>query len=741
MQNEHFYDLFGEYAVGTPEQIWSGPLADPARMAYHLRLTSWVLHIYTGAGGMPQYTDAGSAHANAMAKFLNVPELSNPQCNAQQVFEALTKAALQGPACIDEQVPLPAIQPCSMHVNIEWLARTVGLNAVEQDIFELACAVMLFKPLRTAQELWVDLMESDVAHAVSTLIHHPRSEVETALHNKSRLRASGLLQPSVANEDNLYRMLRVTKRLLQRIANCRQDPSAILTDLVLPLQPAKLVLKDFAHMQFDTDLARLWLLGSMGAAQRQECAGHLLISGAPGVGKTEWVRALLARYAPAAHEMVVLDDMGRALSGPERLTHLRLAMVILERQAGGVLLFDEADDVFSPSSATGSDSGDAGREEGFGVSMANHRASLNRLIEESRIPVIWVMNHPEVLDPAVLRRFDTVIAFPAIPQSVKLQMFGERLGHLDAAEQRQWATIEPLTPALIDRLAVVRERAAKMGIDMDIQQSRHWLSRRIPGKPSRHLRSGVVRHAFQGNWNRVFVNASEDLHALSTGIAHAGSARVLLYGPPGTGKTAYVHALAQQIDRPLLEYRASSLLSPYVGQTEQRISAAFETAVQENAVLLLDEVDGLLANRDQAVRTWEVSQVNELLEQLGDYEGVVVLATNRMEALDIAVLRRMDAKIAFRAMNPQQVQQAFAALCESENIDFTALDLQAAGEISDLTPGDFACVARKLKFTSLPTAVSSAAQNLLGLLQHEVNFKLQGRRSIGFHETTMRAQA
>jgi SpoVK/Ycf46/Vps4 family AAA+-type ATPase len=527
-----------------------------------------------------------------------------------------------------------------------------------------------------------------------------------------------------------------------------------LSNLVVPIGKPKLTLSDFDHMQADTDLATLWLQGSMGASAREEPAGHLLVSGRPGLGKTQWVRAILSKYASAAHEMVVLDEMGKALSGHDRLNHLRIAMVMLERRHGAVILFDEADDVFNSESESefGSGSGNASSsEDSFGVSMVSHRASLNRLIEESQIPVVWIMNRPEVLDPAVLRRFDAVIAFEAIPRSARRRMIegqfsiarSTSLGQdgclfnavpLTPAELDKWAAIDALTPALLDRLAVVKKRAAQMDVAMDVQHCDHWLSRRLPGKATKHLRSKGADHAFQNDWNAAFVNASEDLNALIEGIRRTGSARVLLYGPPGTGKTAYAHALARQIDRPLLEHRASTLLSPYVGETEERISQAFDVALQDNAVLFLDEVDSLLASRDMAARTWEVSQVNELLEQLGDYEGVVVLATNRLDALDQAVLRRMDAKILFSAMKPEQVQLAYAALCQSEGVEVTAQDLQRAASVENLTPGDFACVARKIKFARVAaTNQKPLVWVLLEMLKEEVRFKSQGRRSIGFH--------
>ena len=744
-------DLFADHGGPHDEQTWSGPMADPNRTGYRGRLVYWMLCIYTGTGGMPGYTDAGNPRQNNMASFMGVPELANPQCNPQEVIGALFRAQVRASAHHGPSTAMPPIAPCSMRTNIEWLASTLGLSPVEQDIFEMLCAIYVFRQLRVALELWGEMMESDVINAVSVLLRCTRTDVEVALRVGGRLRASGLVVTPVYSEAAMHQMLRVPRKLIQRLAAAQSEPGAILSNLVVPLSSPKLMLSDFVHMQPDTDLAVLWLQGSLGASKRQEPAGHLLVSGSPGLGKTEWVRAILAAHASYAREMVVVDEMGKALSGHDRLNHLRIAMVTLERCEGAAILFDEADDVFNTDAEFGSGSGNSSSsEDSFGVSMVSHRAILNRLIEESRIPVIWIMNRPEVLDPAVLRRFDAVIAFRPIPRSARMSMIQRRLGAqsgqlpldvqalrmdgLQDTELQQWAAIESLTPALVDRLATLRNRAAQVGLGMNATHCRHWIGQRLPGKDTKHLRNNATPHAFQGAWSADFVNASEDLQALIKGLGHTGSGRVLLYGPPGTGKTAYAHALARQIDRPLLEYRASSLLSPYVGETEERISQAFDVASHDNAVLFLDEVDSLLASRDLAVRTWEVSQVNELLEQLGDFEGVVVLATNRLDALDSAVLRRMDAKIEFSAMTPAQVQLAFAALCQILEVQATGHDQQRAAAIKELSPGDFACVARKLRFKHgerNPQVLT--AMQIIVMLQDEARFKPTVRRSIGFH--------
>ena len=92
---------------------------------------------------------------------------------------------------------------------------------------------------------------------------------------------------------------------------------------------------------------------------------------------------------------------------------------------------------------------------------------------------------------------------------------------------------------------------------------------------------------------------------------------------------------------PLLLKQGSDLLNRYVGGTEQNIAQAFEQAKADNALLVLDEVDTFLFSREGADRSWERSQVNEMLTQIERFEGLMVVSTNLIEVLDPAALRRL----------------------------------------------------------------------------------------------------
>ena len=116
-----------------------------------------------------------------------------------------------------------------------------------------------------------------------------------------------------------------------------------------------------------------------------------------------------------------------------------------------------------------------------------------------------------------------------------------------------------------------------------------------------------------------------------------------LTGPSGTGKTLTAEALAGELDMVLMKVHVPSLLSKWVGESQKNIAAAFRRAAghKTGAVLFFDEADSLFFDREGALHSWEVQDVNVLLTEIEQHEGVVVLATNRRDALDRALSRRV----------------------------------------------------------------------------------------------------
>jgi hypothetical protein len=162
----------------------------------------------------------------------------------------------------------------------------------------------------------------------------------------------------------------------------------------------------------------------------------------------------------------------------------------------------------------------------------------------------------------------------------------------------------------------------------------------------------------------VSAASDTDLAKVAAGLSAARSGRLCLYGPPGTGKSAYGRCLAEQLGIPLQITRSSDLMSMWVGGTEKNIARAFRQAEQDEALLLIDEVDSFLQDRRGAQRGWEVSLVNEMLTQMESFPGVFIASTNLMAGLDQAALRRFDLKVKFDFLRPEQAWELLRRQCE-----------------------------------------------------------------------------
>lgn len=151
------------------------------------------------------------------------------------------------------------------------------------------------------------------------------------------------------------------------------------------------------------------------------------------------------------------------------------------------------------------------------------------------------------------------------------------------------------------------------------------------------------------------------------GALNGGRATTLLFwGPPGVGKTASAEALAHELGKPLLVVDHAQLQSAWVGETEKNMARAFRDAREADAVLLLDEADAFLMNRDNAEKSWEVRWTNTLLQEIERFEGVLVLATNRQPSLDPALARRIALKVGFERPRPEDALRIWESLVPRE---------------------------------------------------------------------------
>lgn len=497
-----------------------------------------------------------------------------------------------------------------------------------------------------------------------------------------------------------------------------RDP---LAHFLVASTPSTLHRGDFDHLPVGVDL----VLSTLRDAQASCRPGaNILLHGAPGNGKTQLGRLIAQLLDASAFEVPLVDSNGDARNGESRVESLLLCQQALARHERPLMIFDEAEDLFpSPTFAWFFQSKEGPR-----------KGWINRMLEENRVPTIWIANHVGHVDPAYLRRFDLVIEVPPPPRNVRQRLVDGALapGVISDRWRRELVELDDLSPPEIERIARASTHLPAIDSTQD-ERVLHQVFEQARKASGRKSSASIA--PLPGHYRPEFINADIDLIALADRMLAVKSGRLCLYGPPGSGKSAYAQYLAERLGAPLLLRRASDLIDMYIGETEKNLARAFEHASEEGAVLLIDEADSFLQERQRAQHSWEITHVNELLTQMERFEGVLVMCTNLFDQLDAAALRRFDMKAKLGYL---RTDQRLALLDECSNcLQLTASPAQrmAAAErvsrLDQLTPGDFQTVMRRQRLLSTDDLVEFAH----ALVAEQLGKRSLEGRAIGFVTT------
>jgi hypothetical protein len=131
----------------------------------------------------------------------------------------------------------------------------------------------------------------------------------------------------------------------------------------------------------------------------------------------------------------------------------------------------------------------------------------------------------------------------------------------------------------------------------------------------------------------------------------------LLHGAPGTGKTEVVKQIAKETNRKIMKVDISQSKSKWFGESEKVIKKlftdykAFMEDSDETPILFLNEADAIISKRtatgDSNTRQTENAIQNILLEEIENFEGILMATTNLANNLDSAFERRFLFKIRF----------------------------------------------------------------------------------------------
>ena len=133
-------------------------------------------------------------------------------------------------------------------------------------------------------------------------------------------------------------------------------------------------------------------------------------------------------------------------------------------------------------------------------------------------------------------------------------------------------------------------------------------------------------------------------------VAYGRGLSMLFSGPPGTGKTMAAQIVAGHLHMELYKIQLSAIVSKYIGETEKNLRKVFQEAKDSGCILFFDETDALFGKRSEVKDSHDRHANVEtafLLQQLEEYEGVIIMGTNLLQNIDNAFMRRINFVIHF----------------------------------------------------------------------------------------------
>jgi SpoVK/Ycf46/Vps4 family AAA+-type ATPase len=616
--------------------------------------------------------------------------------------------------------------------NIDALANLLQLNKAERALLLYGTLARYQRDLRS---LLVEFKVNNAPEAYAAIAEVAgvnAAEVGEALRAGSRLERIGLVENLISehNITDLADLMKVSEKLPPVLMREYRDQSELMAVFTRPSAKSGLTLDDFGFVAEDARVLRALLRN---AIDRKEPGVNVLLYGPPGTGKTELAKVVAQAAGLELFEVEYADRDGNSLSGRDRYRSLQIAQVFLKGSAQAALLFDEVEDVFPPISSEAAQM--LARAEQVVAppsGSVSGKAWVNQILESNPVPTIWVTNRIEQIDPAFRRRFAYHLELKSPPPGAREGLVLKTLEgvQVSAGFIAKLTERKGLTPAQIRTAVRFASLAAAEGVapeDLIERQLRN--ADRALG--TRSSDAGARRSVTHYDLDMLNVESRFQVPRVVEALKARGHGTLCFYGAPGTGKTALAEHIARSLDRPLLIKQASDLMSKFVGETEQNMAAMFREAEAEKAVLLLDEADSFLQDRRGAQRTYEVTEVNEMLQGMERFAGIFICTTNLMDRIDQAALRRFAFKLRFKPLTAAQREKMFVTEALGGDAALLApADAARLAKLEQLCPGDFAAVKRQVEILAEQLTAEEFLEQLEA--EHRIKPEVREARSIGF---------
>ncbi len=394
----------------------------------------------------------------------------------------------------------------------------------------------------------------------------------------------------------------------------------------------------------------------------------VLLHGPPGTGKT-----LLAKAV--ANES---DANFILLNGPEVMSKfygesekkIRDIFEEAEKHAPSIVFFDEIDAIAPKREEV------QGEVERRVVSQL--LTMMDGLKSRGKVVVIGATNRVNSLDPALRRpgRFDREIEISVPGKEARLDILKIHTRNMPLAKNISLIILAGKTHGFVGAdlsaltkeaaMNVLRKMLPELKLDSEEPIPKEVLEKAIVRVEDfedalKVVRPSAMREVFvetpNVSWEDVggLEKTKQELkEAVEWPITNPESFKrlgiraprgILLYGPPGTGKTLLAKAVAKESEANFIHIKGPSLLSMWVGKSEEGVRKVFERARQvAPSIVFFDEIDALAGKRGLEAGTKVTERVlNQLLAEIDGLEDLkdvtIIGATNRPDMLDPAILR------------------------------------------------------------------------------------------------------
>lgn len=439
----------------------------------------------------------------------------------------------------------------------------------------------------------------------------------------------------------------------------------------------------------------------------------ILFYGKPGAGKTELAKAISKQ---TGNKVYIFKNESEVDQDKNLLG--RLVCMLSMDWTDSVLIVDEADSLLKTIERTF-----------FGTFPTQSKGTVNKMLENNRNKVIYIINHQGQIDESTRRRFTFSIKFESMPASTLRSIAESKLAPMAIDQDVKNNLLAMLgkyhlTGASVDNLVKTIQGMECSNNDELLKKAE------IVMKENALLLDGKakMRETVKAEYDPKVLNASMNPLKIVEMIQNAAKfaeknkgaesgIRMLFYGLSGTGKTELARYIAEQLGKPILLKRASDILDKYVGGNEQNIRDAFYQAESTDAILLFDEADTFFYDRNQAQRTWERSSVNEFLTQMEEFSGILICTTNLRNVMDAAMQRRFHMMVEFKPMKFDGIKIMAERYFPAYHLSNS--QIESLEDMESVTPGDFGVLSSRIRFMNPDDVDSDYILGELKKLQEE----------------------